>query len=46
MDAKEPTPIYLADYRPPDFLIDTVDLTFDLGETETRVRARLYNTLS
>ena len=31
----------LADYRPPAFLIDTVDLTFDLGDTETRVKSRL-----
>ena len=31
----------LADYRPPDFLIDTVDLVFDLGDAETRVKSRL-----
>ena len=31
----------LADYRPPDFLIDTVELSFDLDEAATRVRSRL-----
>ena len=36
-----PKPVRLADYRPPAFLIDTVDLTFELGETETRVKSRL-----
>ena len=33
-------PVRLADYRP-DFLIDTVDLVFDLGDAETRVKSRL-----
>jgi aminopeptidase N len=31
----------LADYRPPAFLVDTVDLTFDLAPTDTRVAAHL-----
>ena len=31
----------LADYRPPAFLVDTVDLIFDLDPQETRVRATL-----
>src|SRR5438132_7824163 len=31
----------LADYRPPDFLIDSVALEFDLGDTNTRVRSHL-----
>ena len=31
----------LADYRPPAFLIDTVDLAFDLDEAATQVRSRL-----
>ena len=31
----------LADYRPPTFLIDTVELSFDLDEAATRVRSRL-----
>ncbi len=33
--------IYLKDYLPPEYLIDQVDLHFDLGEAETRVRAQL-----
>ena len=31
----------LADYRPPDFLIDTVALSFDLDAAATRVRSRM-----
>ena len=31
----------LADYRPPAFLVDTVDLTFELDDTDTRVASRL-----
>jgi aminopeptidase N len=31
----------LADYRPPAFLIDTVELSFDLDDAATRVRSRL-----
>ena len=31
----------LADYQPPAFLIDTVDLFFDLDEAATRVRSRM-----
>jgi aminopeptidase N len=38
---KPPLPTRLADYRPPDFLIDSVALEFDLAETETRVQSRL-----
>jgi aminopeptidase N len=34
-------PIHLKDYTPPPYLIDTVDLRFDLGEEATRVRSRL-----
>ncbi len=40
-DATPPRPTRLADYRPPAFLVDTVDLTFELGEAETRVKSRL-----
>ncbi|MCC6471126.1 MAG: aminopeptidase N [Alphaproteobacteria bacterium] len=42
-DAQEahPKTIRLADYAPPDFLVDTIDLEFDLDERETVVRARL-----
>jgi aminopeptidase N len=36
-----PKPVRLADYQPPAFLIDTVNLTFELGEAETRVKSRL-----
>ena len=36
-----PRPTRLADYRPPDFLVDTVDLDFDLDPAETRVAAHL-----
>jgi aminopeptidase N len=31
----------LADYRPPDFLVDSVDLSFELDEAATRVKSRL-----
>jgi aminopeptidase N len=40
-DSVPPPPTRLADYRPPDFIIEAVDLSFDLGEEETRVWARL-----
>ncbi|HXC26766.1 MAG TPA: aminopeptidase N [Stellaceae bacterium] len=40
-DAAPPKPTLLAEYRPPDFLIDTVELDFTLGEDETLVRSRL-----
>ncbi len=36
-----PNTIYLKDYTPPAFLIDTVDLHFDLGEDATTVRSKL-----
>ena len=36
-----PQPTRLADYRPPDFLVDTVDLVFDLGEADTRVASHI-----
>src|SRR5438094_3895139 len=36
-----PQPTRLADYRPPDFLVDTVDLVFDLGESDTRVASHV-----
>ncbi|HEY1430668.1 MAG TPA: aminopeptidase N [Stellaceae bacterium] len=40
-DTTPPRPVKLADYRPPNFLIDTVDLVFELGAEETRVKSRL-----
>src|ERR1700687_3686455 len=36
-----PQPTRLADYRPPDFLVDTDDLVLDLGEADTRVASHL-----
>ncbi|MBN2362383.1 MAG: aminopeptidase N [Deltaproteobacteria bacterium] len=41
MAADTPRTIYLRDYLPPDFLVDTVDLRCELGEETTRVRSRL-----
>src|SRR5271166_1291308 len=40
-DVAPPPPTRLADYRPSAFLIDTVDLTFELGDADTRVKSRL-----
>jgi aminopeptidase N len=40
-DMVPPHPVRLADYRPNAFLIDTVDLVFELGAEETRVKSRL-----
>jgi len=37
----QPTAKFLRDYRPPDYLIDTVFLDFQLGEANTEVEARL-----
>ena len=34
-------PIYLADYQPPAFLVEQVDLTFRLAPTTTRVQSRV-----
>ena len=39
--AAAPHAIYLKDYRAPEFLIDSVNLHFDLGEERTHVRAQL-----
>jgi aminopeptidase N len=36
-----PTVIHLSDYTVPDFLIDTVQLAFDIRAAETRVKAQL-----
>ncbi len=41
MRSDQGQPIRLSDYRPPDHLIDTVDLDISLHATATRVRARL-----
>ena len=36
-----PKTVYLKDYEPPDFLVDDVELRFELDETSTRVTSRL-----
>ncbi len=41
MRTEEPRSVRLADYRPPDFLIETVDLDVSLDPAATKVRARL-----
>src|SRR3989344_4901610 len=41
MRTETPQPIRLADYRPPAFLVDTIELDFDLKPSATRVRAKL-----
>ncbi len=40
-DIAPPQPVRLADYQPPAYLIDTVDLVFELGTEDTRVKSRL-----
>ena len=40
MTEEQLTPIYLSDYTPPGFLIETVDLTFDLDPDLTLVTGR------
>jgi len=41
MQTTLPQPIRLADYAPPTFLVDTVDLDIDIHAAHTRVRATL-----
>ncbi|MFT6581179.1 MAG: aminopeptidase N [Alphaproteobacteria bacterium] len=41
MTDSEPSTIHLADYAPPPYTIDAIDLSFELGEDETRVAACL-----
>jgi aminopeptidase N len=41
MRTEEPRPIRLKDYRPPDWLIETVELDISLDAAATRVRAKL-----
>ena len=41
MRTEEPRPIRLKDYRPPDWLIETVELDVSLDPTATSVRAKL-----
>ncbi len=40
-DLATPQPVRLKDYRPSAFVIDTVDLTFELDEAQTTVKSRL-----
>ena len=41
MSLEKPTTVHRADYREPDYWIDTVDLDFELADDRTEVRARL-----
>ena len=41
MRTEQAVPVRLADYRPPDWLVETVELDVSLDPTRTRVRARL-----
>ena len=41
MRTETPAPVRLADYRPPAFLVDEVELDFRLDPSATRVKARL-----
>ena len=41
MKDAQPRVTRLSEYRPPEFLVDTVELRFELGEEGTRVRSRL-----
>ncbi len=41
MKESSPRTIYRKDYRPPEFLIDHVELRFELGEESTRVQSKL-----
>jgi len=41
LEQDAPRTVRRSDYRPPDYLIDEVELRFDLGEKETTVKATL-----
>jgi aminopeptidase N len=41
MSAPAHQTIYRKDYTPPDYLVDTIDLRFELGEETTRVHSRM-----
>ena len=41
MDEATPRPVFLKDYRPPDYLVDQVELGFDLDPALSTVGARL-----
>jgi aminopeptidase N len=40
-DLVVPRTVRLAEYQPPEFLVDSVDLIFELGEEKTSVKSRL-----
>lgn len=42
MRTEEPRPVRLEDYRPPDWLVETVELNVVLGATATRVQSLLH----
>ncbi|MFW6041775.1 MAG: aminopeptidase N, partial [Guyparkeria sp.] len=42
MTEQTPTIVRLEDYRPPDYLVDDVELTFELASRDTRVTSRLH----
>ena len=41
MSAPAHQTIYRKDYTPPDYLVDTIELRFELGEETTRVHSRM-----
>jgi aminopeptidase N len=41
MRTEDPRPVRLSEYRPPDWLVETVELDFKLHPTQTPVRARM-----
>ncbi|MBU2479440.1 MAG: aminopeptidase N, partial [Gammaproteobacteria bacterium] len=41
-DSTRPSAIHLRDYQPPAFMIEKVELNFELGEVDTRVESRLF----
>lgn len=41
MESQRPKTVYLKDYTPPDYLIETVNLQFELYETAARVKSLL-----
>ena len=41
MKTDTPKTIYLKDYQRPDYKVETIDLTFDLHETQTHVTSEM-----
>lgn len=46
MTQKKPNTVYLKDYRPPAYLVETIDLTFDLYDSHCLVKSTLHSTLN